>query len=570
MIAAPIPAEEAARLDALYAFRVLDTDPELGYDDLTTIAASICGTPIALVSLIDAHRQWFKSHHGLDATETPRESAFCAHAILQSDTLVIEDASLDERFHDNPLHTGAPHVRFYAGTPLVTASGHALGTLCVIDHVPRSLSQAQLDSLVRLGRQVMTQLELRRARDEARAATQTKSDFLATMSHEIRTPLNGIVGMVQLLSDSALAPDQSEIVQVVQRSADHLLSVVNDVLEFSRLNDRQMNLEATPLNLRELTETVLAITADVARRRSIGLRLEIASDVVLDRVGDALRLRQVLLNFVANAIKFTPAGTVTLKVVNGIESPGLRLSVTDTGIGIAADVLPRLFERFAQADSSTTRRYGGTGLGLAIARELVQLMGGTIGATSMPGEGSCFWCELPLALSDEQSIDAFEATQNCGGGDRIHLAQNLAQNLAPAKRTPMLKGGYCDLGGRSVLIVEDDVTNITLLTRLLNIRNCMITVANNGVEALEHCQRGAFDVILMDGMMPTMDGYEAAKRIRQLPGNWSRQVPIIALTANSRSGDRERCMQAGMTDYVGKPITREALDAALNRAIAAS
>ena len=562
MLIAPKPADEAARLEALRAFAVLDTDPELGFDDLTAIAATICGTPIALVSLIDAHRQWFKSHHGLDAQETPRDIAFCSHAILQRETLVVEDANLDERFHDNPLNTEDPHVRFYAGTPLVTASGYALGTLCVIDHVPRSLSQGQLDSLARLGRQVMTQLELRRARDEAQAATQAKADFLATMSHEIRTPLNGIVGMVQLLQDSVLNPDQGEIVQVVERSANHLLAVVNDVLEFSRLDDRRLTLEAMPLNVREVCETVLAIIADVGRRRRIALTLEIAPDVEPDRVGDPLRIRQVLLNFVANAIKFTPAGRVTLSVAPAITANTLRFAVTDTGIGVAADVLPRLFQRFSQADSSTTRRYGGTGLGLAIARELVQLMGGSIGATSTPGEGSCFWCELPLPASAVPAgaacLDLNDATASA--------PMRLPRNNPPSSA----KGGYCDLTGRSVLIVEDEATNISLLSRLLDIRNCVVTVANNGVEALEQCKRTAFDLILMDGMMPIMDGYEAATRIRGLPSSWSRHVPIIALTANGLPGDRERCMQAGMSDYVGKPITREALDAALRRAVFSS
>ena len=189
MIAAPLPADEAARLTALRGHAILDTDPELGFDDLTALAASICDTPIALVSLVDAQRQWFKSRYGIDARETPREMAFCAHAILQSDILVVPDATLDPRFHDNPLATGAPCVRFYAGAPLIDPKGFALGTLCVIDHVARDLSARQLEQLARLGRQVICQLELRRARDEARSAAVAKDAFLASMSHEIRMAL---------------------------------------------------------------------------------------------------------------------------------------------------------------------------------------------------------------------------------------------------------------------------------------------------------------------------------------------------------------------------------------------
>lgn len=242
MIVAPLPANEFERQAALESCQVLDTAPEAGFDDLTALAAQICNSPIALISLIDRQRQWFKSHHGLRATETPREVAFCTHALLQTGPLVIPDATLDRRFHDNPLTTGEPHVRFYAGVPLIDRAGHALGTLCVIDHVARILSSQQLDMLVRLGRQAVDQLELRRTRAAACRASQAKSAFLTTMNHELRTQLNGIMGMSQLLSETGLTSEQREMLVMVQRCGQRLLGLVNTIRDFSQADQPEFDL----------------------------------------------------------------------------------------------------------------------------------------------------------------------------------------------------------------------------------------------------------------------------------------------------------------------------------------
>jgi GAF domain-containing protein len=232
MKTAPWPADEVARLMALDDYDVLDTEPESGFDDLTAIAAQVCQTPIALVSLVDAHRQWFKSRHGLDATETPREVAFCAHAILESGPFIVPEARLDPRFDDNPLSIGAPHVQFYAGAPLRTACGRALGTLCVIDHQPRQLSAEQLDSLRRLGRQVMSQLELRKARRTAERGLATNVQVMARFGHELRTRLAGVMGAVELLVDTPLSTQQREIVTLGEHGVQQLLQLAKDVSRF--------------------------------------------------------------------------------------------------------------------------------------------------------------------------------------------------------------------------------------------------------------------------------------------------------------------------------------------------
>ncbi len=543
MINAPPPSDEAERLATLQSYDVLDTDAELAFDDLTALAATICGTPIALVSLIDANRQWFKSHRGLAATETPRELAFCAHAILDKHELfVVPDAEADRRFHDNPLTTGEPHVRFYAGAPLVTPSGHALGTLCVIDHVPRNLSDEQLQALQRLGRQVVSQFELRRARDAARKAAIAKADFLAAMSHEIRTPLNGVIGTAQLLSGSKLSAKDSEYVQVILRSGEHLLGVVNDILEFSRLESRCVQLETVEFDLQQLLAEVVSITSDAARRKGVLVSYECGSKPMPRRRGDPHRLRQTLLNLVGNAIKFTLAGSVTIRMVE-IADGWTEFSVIDSGIGISPEAQAKLFSRFVQAESATARNYGGSGLGLAISREIVKLMGGEIGVQSQVGKGSRFWFRIPLAVADENS-------------------------RAPAIDVEA-SAEHCDLGGRSVLVVEDDGINLIVIKGLLERCNCEVTTAENGADALKLCERRSFDLILMDGKMPEMDGYEASRRIRLLPEAWVKKVPIIALTADALEGDRERCLLAGMSDYASKPIGRRKLYAVLQRAITA-
>ena len=542
MIPASPPTNELQRLAALDSYRVLDTEPELGFDDLTAVAAATCNTPIALVSLIDDKRQWFKSHYGLDTRETPRDYAFCTHTILGSEAFVVPDTTLDARFQDNPLATGEPHVRFYAGVPLINPEGFALGTLCVIDHVPRELTPLQLDVLLRLGRQVVSQLELRRARDLAQSAVAAKTRFLASMSHEVRTPLNGLLGVTQLLAESALNSAQSELVQIAQRSGEHLLSVVNDILEFSRLDAGGLKLELAPFNLKEAINDVLAIAASSARRKGIRLQLEWQSLASPHRQGDAQRVRQVLFNLVANAIKFTSHGSVTLRVSDDTTAPAIKLAVIDTGIGIAPDVMPKLFNRFTQADSSTTRQFGGTGLGLAITRRLVELMGGQVGVDSELGKGSCFWCSIPLP--------------------------NIAGELdAPSESKINESLVYCDLHGRSVLVAEDEAVNLMILMRQLQKHNCVVTHVATGSAAVELCRQRPFDLILMDGMMPEMDGYEATRQIRALPQAWTSRVPIIALTANAMDGDREECFLAGMTDYVSKPINFQAFNAALQRAI---
>ena len=788
---------ESMRLAALDRFEILDTPAEPLFDSLTDLAAQTFSVPIALISLVDSERQWFKSRVGLDVDHTHRDISFCQHAILSDDVLVVEDAARDARFCDNPLVVGAPNIRFYAGAPLITREGFRLGTLCIIDTVPRAFAQSEalrlqaiarsvmqaavmrLDSLERerisievdqkaellrqaedmagvgtwswdvatdrtiwspqvyrihgydpadeppplqgvlekyhpddaklleqhvyralsegadygleariyrpdgtvrhvvargscrrdtagavtglmgtfqdvtehvvserfirsltdnlpgmvgywdhtlhcrfanaaygdwfgqsaesmlgmtlqdlLGpelfactedrikgvlkgqRQSFARTQVRpngdvghiwadyipdidasgrtqgfyvlatditdlqqaqdslaatnqllvEARDVAEAGSRTKSAFLANMSHELRTPLTSVIGFSGLLSASQNLPDKElGYVEKIATASVALLSVINDILDYSKLEADAVELDLQAFDPGAMVKGALEIVEADCLAKGLELDLEIEPGVPVALLGDEGRLRQVALNFLSNAVKFTRHGRISLKM--GWKDRRLNIAVNDSGIGVAADKIDALFERFVQADTSTTRIYGGTGLGLSISRRLIDLMGGLIGVESRPGEGSTFWLEVPLQ----------EASPDAVSGPTVGV----------------------DITAQTRILLADDVAaNRDLVGAILSGLDVVLDTVEDGAAAVEAAKTGVYDLILMDVHMPVMDGLEATRAIRSMEGALS-QTPILALTANVQPDQVEACRDAGMSGHVGKPIRVDDLIAAI-------
>jgi len=378
--------------------------------------------------------------------------------------------------------------------------------------------------------------ELKQARAVAESASRTKSDFLASMSHEIRTPMNAIMGIADLLAKTPLSPEQDKYVQIFRRSGENLLNLINDILDLSKVEAAQLDLERTGFSLNDHLEKVIEMVAPRADEKGLTLAFEIEPGTSNDLVGDPTRLRQVLLNLIGNAIKFTESGGVSLRVAADGDfavPTALRFTVSDTGIGIAQDKLTRVFERFTQADSSTTRRFGGSGLGLTISKRLVELMGGRIWATSEVEKGSTFAFAIPfevwLAASRPVSVP---------------------DSIAAGVPLPALR----------ILMAEDSPDNCTIALAYLEDTPYRVDIAETGVIACEMFKAGHYDLVLMDRQMPAMDGLTATRALRAWEkANDRPPTPIIALTASALKGDRETCLAAGCTAYLTKPIKQDVL-----------
>jgi PAS domain S-box-containing protein len=689
-------ARELARARALLDLGILDTPPESEFDDIVYAAQDACRTPIAVVSLIDDQRQWFKARVGIEVCETEREASFCAHAVADSRTLVLPDVTLDPRFRDNRLVTGPENVRAYLGAPIVTAQGVAIGAVAVIDQTPRDWTELEVRALERLARIAarliemrarcdladsqaeqllnlaaegvqfrtifaamregvvlqdrtstilrhnpaaaallglthnqllgkssvdsdwrivdasgaplsveaqpsmvclatgepvlnfvlgvhlptgglrwlsinslpifdkvgepptltvtsfidVTELreretELRDAVEMAERASQVKSQFVANVSHEIRTPLNGIIALASALRQSPLTDRQREMIEIIVDSGAALESILSALLDLAKIEAERMELEIVPFGLEDLVRSATDLFKIKADNKGLGFDVSVVAPPGARYSGDAQKIRQIVWNLLANAIKFTDAGDIAVRVQVDGPDPAeqtLLIEVRDTGVGLSPDMEGLLFEPFIQGDASVTRRFGGTGLGLTICRALARMMGGDIEAAPGAEQGSVFRLRTPVAIAEPEILSPVESETD----------------LASAVK---------------ILLVEDNPNNRRVVELLLEPTGAQLVMAENGAEALTLLAAQRFDLILMDMQMPVMDGLTATREVRRLEagaGAGGQPTPIVMMTANASREHRDAAFAAGADGFITKPVTPATLYAGINTALTAA
>ena len=658
MITLPTTEREGSRVDMVRTFGLLDQARPVQHDEVAALARDLTQSCSALVTLIDAERVFFSGAASFAGTEACRWTSFCTHVISSpEDTTWVADAREDFRFIQNAAVVGSPHIRFYAGAPIIV-NGYAVGTVCVFDPEPRPFDPAtasllsrlarivaedlasrhreqslrtalsasadalidcdgdglisgwsdgaealfgfsaaealgqdidliipleqraahhrgfeqwRLQGVARLGRRIdlracckdgsLVDIELwmsvahvrgvphihanirdiservvqaaalKNAIVDAEAANEAKTTFLTNMSHELRTPLNGVVGVVDLLERSPLTDHQRELTSIIKGSSDQLGKLIGDILDLARIESGELVLSEAPMSIDEIVSSVVGISQLVGQEKGVSVSYEMAPGLPQHVAGDALRLKQVLGNLVSNAVKFTEAGSVCVRVDH--HEKNFRFEVRDTGIGFDPAQREAIFARFQQADGTITRRFGGSGLGLSISRELVAAMGGELACDATPGRGATFWFVLPLpTVCDVASTESAVIEASAG----------------PCR----------------VLVVDDNVTNRRVAELILNTIGARVDCVEDGDQAVDAFLVERYDAILMDMMMPVMDGTTATRAIRDLERrNGLPRTPIIMLTANSLPVHVEASFEAGADLHLPKPVTPPALFAAL-------
>jgi len=577
----PVAAEDAERISKLKKYQVLNNNEEPAFARLTELAKLFFNMPVVAITFMDEETQYLKSLHGLDGIcTTSRKVAICNYTVLSDEVLVLPDLTEDSRFSQNPLVTEAPYLRFYAGAPIIMhedGKTYRLGSLCLMDmQAHHDFTEKDADILAQFAAMAADALKLQDQQRHAKHANEMKSEFLANMSHEIRTPMNGIIGMVEMLAETKLSAEQQEYVDNIKVSNEHLLAIINGILDLSKVESGKMTIDSIPMNISSLCNEVVSLFAVKARQRGLTLDYHYTEALSPYIKGDPVRIKQIMVNLVNNAIKFTrEGGRVTIDVKHMENNPcedkygnhksicshelqveqashyntddsgsvnhqdmTLCIEVTDTGVGIKPESLEAIFDAYDQANKSTHRLYGGTGLGLSVCKSLVELMGGYIEVDSAVGIGTTFTVLLPLPPIDEAHYENWQDSNDFGMTEPSH-----------------------ELTGH-ILLVEDDSVNAMIAKKALNNSGHTVTHVTDGQQAIEvfALNPEQYDVILMDHHMPIMDGVQATIKLHEL---YDPQAlpPIIALTANAMDGERKKYLDVGMQDYCTKPFKQEQLNA---------
>lgn len=577
----PVAVEDAERISKLKKYQVLNNNEEPAFARLTELAKLFFNMPVVAITFMDEETQYLKSLHGLDGIcTTSRKVAICNYTVLSDEVLVLPDLTEDSRFSQNPLVTEAPYLRFYAGAPIIMhedGKTYRLGSLCLMDmQAHHDFTEKDADILAQFAAMAADALKLQDQQRHAKHANEMKSEFLANMSHEIRTPMNGIIGMVEMLAETKLSAEQQEYVDNIKVSNEHLLAIINGILDLSKVESGKMTIDSIPMNISSLCNEVVSLFAVKARQRGLTLDYHYTEALSPYIKGDPVRIKQIMVNLVNNAIKFTrEGGRVTIDVKHMENNPcedkygnhksicshelqveqashyntddsgsvnhqdmTLCIEVTDTGVGIKPESLEAIFDAYDQANKSTHRLYGGTGLGLSVCKSLVELMGGYIEVDSAVGIGTTFTVLLPLPPIDEAHYESWQDSNDFGMTEPSH-----------------------ELIGH-ILLVEDDSVNAMIAKKALNNSGHTVTHVTDGQQAIEvfALNPEQYDVILMDHHMPIMDGVQATIKLHEL---YDPQAlpPIIALTANAMDGERKKYLDVGMQDYCTKPFKQEQLNA---------
>ena len=529
--------DSPSRIEALEGYEILDTQPEEEFDDIVRLVARICDAPIAAINFIDRDRQWFKSEIGLGLRQTSLDVSMCAETILQSDLFIVPDTLMDPRFADNPLVTGWPHLRFYAGAPLETNDGYRLGTLCVCDYRPRGLLDMQKEALRTLARQVMILLELRRTVkliDEARnsvpqhSVDADKHEFLANLSHELRTPLAPVLmTSYALLLDETLSKSQRADIETIRTNVELETKMIDDLLDHARITEGKLPLRREMVDVHYLLERV----EQIARGGGTSVPIEKVLRATNSRVmGDSTRLEQAFWNVVKNAVKFTPASGCVAIITSNPQPETIRIRVIDTGIGIEAEKLPRLFCSYEPNRRESVERFGGLGLGLPIAKGIFTMHEGSIEATSSgKNKGATFTIELPVVPA------AVAATRV--GPERIAVASQ----------------------GLHILVVEDHESTAQILGRLLRRAGHEVEIAYSVASAKTLFARRGFDLVISDLGLPDGNGLDLFRYM-----NAQRPTEGIALSGYGMQADVEASLAAGFREHLIKPIDWPKLEAVVD------